>query len=227
MATRPLVLQGRRGLQVREGGDAWQFFHRTARGASCASVRPEAHGCCRPAAACCDARLTFVVTGGGRCGAGPCAAGKDGRPGPRGPQGPRGKDGEPWKDLVPEPSAVPESAGDGDAKVEDKTTGDGGAEVEAKKSGKGKKKGKKMTRSHAVLARLRKQHERVVAQRIRHRQRQLQADMSHAVAVRSKFAKTVSARAAWRGVFVPREERRRCLSARAQPDVHVVFVPYP
>ena len=125
---------------------------------------------------------------------------------------------------------MPESAGDGDAKVEDKKVGDEDAEVEVKeaKSGrskKGKKKGKKLTRSHAVLARLRKQHERVVAQRIRYRQRQLQAGMSHAVAVRSKFAKTVSARAAGRGLFVPREERL-CMFARAQPGVHVVFVPW-
>ena len=158
-----------------------------------------------------------------RCCPAPHFAGKDGRPGPPGPQGPAGKDGKPWKDLGEKPAPLPKSTLPEPAKdIAREPAPHEGAEAGGTKKGK---KGKKLTRSHAVLARLQTQHERLVAQRIRHRQRVLRESMFHAFAVRSDLAKAVRAWGMGR-VFVRVEQGASfplpLISARAQPDLYMV-----
>ena len=122
----------------------------------------------------------------------------------------------PAKDLAREPAPLEGAEAGGTKK---------GNTPEAGGTNKGKGKGKKLTRSHAVLARLQTQHERLVAQRIRHRQRVLRENMFHTLAVRSDFAKAVRTWGMGR-VFVRVEQGASfplpLISARAQPDLYMV-----
>ena len=124
--------------------------------------------------------------------------GKDGLPGPRGAPGPDGSDGKPWVDLAPQQApaqgtAAGEQGGPATEPAEEES-----GEKKSKKSKKGKKgkkgkKSKKKVLSRAVLARLRKEHARIAADRARQRALQLQQQMTHADTVRKALTRTVRA----------------------------------
>ena len=135
-------------------------------------------------------------------------AGTEGFTGFRGPRGADGADGKPWGDAGMETpasaqaeqdtkiEAAVEAAVEADLETHEKA---GVTEQEGKSQGKSregkgkgkKRKGKKTDESIVVLARVRREQERIAAGRSQERARRLQTQMFHDVALRKQLAATV------------------------------------